>query len=153
MSKAAKSVVHSTFSIEREYPAAPERVFDAFKDPAKKRLWFAEGDGFEVERYDVDFRVGGLEHGSFRFQGGPLITNDTLYQDIVPNSRIVIAYSMAMEGKPFSCSLATMEFIPTAKGTNLIYTEQGAFLDGADSAAAREEGCRGLLEVLAKYVN
>ena len=40
------SVTHSTFVIERSYPTTPERVFAAFADPAKKRRWLAEGEGF-----------------------------------------------------------------------------------------------------------
>lgn len=30
-------VAHGLFSIERTYPASPERVFEAFRDPVKKR--------------------------------------------------------------------------------------------------------------------
>ena len=30
-------VAHGSFSIERAYPASPERVFAAFRDPVKKR--------------------------------------------------------------------------------------------------------------------
>jgi hypothetical protein len=64
---AEPSVIHSTFAIERSYPATPERVFAAFADPAKKRRWFVEGDHHEVEHYQMDFRVGGKERARIRF--------------------------------------------------------------------------------------
>ncbi len=103
--------------------------------PAAKRRWFAEGDGWKIETFDVDFRVGGYERSRFRFLDGPLVTNDTVYQDIVPDERIIIAYAMTIAEKPISCSLATIEFKPTGKGTRLVYTEQGAFLDKLDQVA------------------
>src|SRR5881409_3926450 len=106
-----QSVIHSTFVIERSYPATPERVFDAFADPTKKRRWFVEGDGHEVEHYEMDFRVGGKERARFRFKDGtPLkgiaLTNDTSYQDIVPSRRVVIASTMTLGEKRISASLA-----------------------------------------------
>jgi hypothetical protein len=42
----------------------------------------------------------------------------------------------------------TVEFKPAGVGTRLIYTEQGAFLDGYDDAGSREHGTRGLLDKL-----
>ena len=142
-------VAHGSFSIERAYPASPERVFDAFRDPVKKRRWFAEGAGCEVFQFDVDFRVGGSETSRFSF-GGPEITNDTQYQDIIDGRRIVITYRMTIGGKPLSVSLATMEFFPDGKGTRVTYTEQGAYFDSADSIPGREHGCTGLFERLAE---
>ncbi len=32
-------ITHGTFTIEKRYPHAPEKVFDAFSDPVKKRRW------------------------------------------------------------------------------------------------------------------
>lgn len=142
-------VAHGSFSIERSYPAAPERVFEAFRDPVKKRRWFAEGVAWEVYQFDVDFRVGGHETSRFSFRGGPEITNDTQYQNIIDNRRIVISYRMAIAGEPLSVSLATMEFIPEGSGTRLVYTEQGAYFDSADSIPGREHGCTALLMRLA----
>src|SRR5690606_16502804 len=104
------------------------------------------------ESFETDFRIGGFERSRFRFQGGPLITNDTVYQDIVPERRIIIAYSMTIGGNPISASLATMQFEPDGKRTRLILTEQDAFLDGHDDVGQREAGTRELLEALAKEV-
>lgn len=148
----ANPVVHASFTIERSYAASPARVFAAFADPAQKRRWFAEGEGWEVERFDVDFRVGGHERSRFRFQGGPPITNDSVYQVIQPNECIILAYAMAIDGTPLSGSLLTMEFVPEGTGTKLVFTEQGAYLDGKDGPINREKGSRELLETLAKML-
>lgn len=143
-----RSVTHATFTIERTYDAPPARVFNAFADPAAKRRWFAEGEGWTVEEFAVDFRVGGYERSGFRYRGGPLIRNDTVYQDIVPDQRIIIAYTMTVGENPISASLATMQFEPAGAGARLTFTEQGAFLDGYDDPAQREKGTSGLLDAL-----
>jgi uncharacterized protein YndB with AHSA1/START domain len=74
---------------------------------------------------------------------------NTTYLDIVPNRRIVLAYTMAMGDQRFSASLATFEFLRSDKGTDLIFTEQAAFFEGADGPKMREDGWRQLLEQLA----
>src|ERR1700730_6731232 len=125
-----QSVIHSTFVIERSYPATPERVFNAFADPAKKRRWFVEGDHHEVEHYELDFRVGGKERARFRFkEGTPLkgiaCTNETSYQELVPNRGVVFASSISVGGKRISASLGTIEFLPSETGTDPSFTHQG----------------------------
>jgi hypothetical protein len=57
---------------------------------------------------------------------------------------------MTAGDKRMTSSLATIELLPAGKGTDLIFTEQSAFSDGAHSAKEREEGYRGLLEQLGK---
>ncbi|MGO9839335.1 MAG: SRPBCC family protein [Polyangiaceae bacterium] len=150
-------VVHSTFAIKRNYAASPTRVFAAFADKATKRRWFLEGKGSEVDEFTTDFRVGGREQSRFRFKGGPdgapsagtAISNDTTYQDIVPDRRIVFAYTMTVGGKRISASLATVELVPSGDGTRLTFTEQAAFFEGADGPQRREEGWGALLQNLA----
>jgi uncharacterized protein YndB with AHSA1/START domain len=103
----------------------------------------------------MDFRVGGSERTRFRATEstalkGTALTNQTSYQDIVPNRRVVFAYTMALGDKRISASLVTIEFLPNERGTDLIFTEQGAFFEGADGPKMREEGWRQLLEELGK---
>lgn len=147
-----RSVTHATFTIERVYDATPALVFKANSDQAIKRRWFAEGEGFSVQKYELDFRVGGLEICRFRYGEGEPMTYDATFQDIVPNERIICAYSMTIGGKRISSSLATTQLRPEGQTTRLIFTEQGAYLDGHDNVKEREEGSRGLLEALAKEV-
>ena len=149
----AHSVEHGTFVIERRYDFAPATVFRAFADPAAKRKWFVEGEGWTIDSYEADFRVGGTERSRFRFGDGAPMGNDTVYMDIVADRRIVIAYSMLTGDTPFSASLATIEFLADGAGTKLVYTEQAAFLDGKDQVKDREEGCRWLFEALATHLD
>jgi uncharacterized protein YndB with AHSA1/START domain len=150
---AEQSVIHNTFMIERSYPVTPERVFAAFADPAKKRRWFAEGHHHDVEQFEVDFRVGGVERSRYRFREGTpfpgvAMTSDGTYQDIVADQRIVIASTMAIGDKRIASSLVTFEFLPTKSGTDLIFTHQAAFFEGADGPAMRQEGWRKILDKL-----
>jgi uncharacterized protein YndB with AHSA1/START domain len=147
------SVVHDTFVIERSFPVAPEKVFSAFADARKKRRWFAEGEGHEIEEFKSDFRVGGTEQLRYRFKEGTpfpgvALTNEGRYQDIVPNQRIVTASTMSLGDKRISASLVTVELLQTDKGTDLICTHQGTFFEGSDGLRMREAGWRKLLNHL-----
>lgn len=148
-------VSHGTFVIERSFAQGPERVFAAFSDPAKKRKWFAESKGMDLESHDLDFRAGGSEVTNSRFkEGSPFpgvaMTNHSTYLDIVPGERIVFAYTMTIGANRISASLATIELVAAESGTKLLFTEQGAYFPGADGPAMREHGWGKLLEALAK---
>src|SRR5437773_10722135 len=108
------SVTHATFSVERVFDFSPAEVFAAYADPAARRRWFVEGEGWDVETCELDFRQGAGEHSTFRFRGGPLIRNDTTYLDIVENSRFVFAYTMLVGEARISASLGTVELIAEA---------------------------------------
>jgi uncharacterized protein YndB with AHSA1/START domain len=80
--------------------------------------------------------------------GGPNHFYNAIYQDIVPNERIVLTYDMHLDKTLISVSLLTLEFKAEGKGTKLVLTEQDAFLDGFDNVASREKGTQDLLDNL-----
>lgn len=143
-----RSVVHSTFVLERVYPAAPGKVYFALSDPAAKKRWFVDPDNPMPSRHEMDFRVGGKEVNAGCPSDGQMHFYNAVYQDIVPNRRIVYSYELLFGETRVSVSLATIELIPEGSGTRLILTEQGAFFDGIDTPATREHGTGELLDAL-----
>ncbi|MGP4041055.1 SRPBCC family protein [Gracilibacillus sp. D59] len=141
------SVLHETFIIEREFALPPEQVFAAWSDSELKSQWFSKPDRFE-------FKVGGREKNKGGPPDGPIFHFEAVYQEIVANQRIIYTYTMDQGETRISVSNVTVEFHSSEKGTQLIYTEQGAFIDGYDKPSIREHGTgvmlNNLVEVLAK---
>lgn len=143
-----RSATHATFVIARSYDASPATVFAAWATPEAKGSWFVGPEAWEKSDHALDFRVGGRERVSGGPPGGPVHVYNAVYQDIVPDHRIVVSYDMHLDKTRISVSLATVEFKPEATGTRMVYTEQGVFLDGYDDAGQREQGTQGLLDQL-----
>ena len=143
-----RSVVHSTFVIERVYPVAPAKVYFALSDPAAKKRWFFDPDNPMPSRHEMDFRVGGREVNAGCPSDGQMHFFNAVYQDIVPNRRIVYSYELLFGETRVSVSLTTIELVAEGEGTRLIMTEQGAFFDGHDTPATREHGTGELLDAL-----
>jgi uncharacterized protein YndB with AHSA1/START domain len=152
-----RTVTHSTFVIERSYNFSPGHVFSAFSDSTKKRRWYAAGRSVQLEEFEMDFRPGGHDRVLYRFPegspfpGAPLLY-ETTYLDVVPDRRITFAYAMSIGSQCVSASLGTFEFLPSEKGTELIFTEQGAYFENSGGQQMREEGWRNLLDRLAEYL-
>lgn len=147
-----RNATHAIFVIEREYAHSPAKVFAAYADPAKKSKWFG-GPPEWHSTHALDFRVGGKEISAGGPAGGVPHKMSGEYWDIVDNERIVMAYEMHLGETRISVSLGTTEFKPSAAGTTLTYTEQGAYLDGYDDAGQREHGTRELLGQLEAFLN
>ncbi|MCU1528626.1 MAG: hypothetical protein JWP75_2389 [Frondihabitans sp.] len=142
---------HETFVLERDYPVPPARVYDAFATVEGRRAWFAPSEDGRVYDYSLDFREGGAEHlegdhGDQRF------TYDAVFQNLVPDKRIVYSYDMHFDGVKISFSMATVELLPTDDGasTHLKLTEHGAYFENLDRPTERPEGTESLLDALGR---
>jgi uncharacterized protein YndB with AHSA1/START domain len=145
-----RSVTHNTFVIERTFAAAPARVFAAFADIDAKKKWF-ERPARVGPLTRTPWTSVGRETSVGGPKGGPQSSFAALYQDIIPDERIIYTYEMRMDDTRISVSLASIELFPAGKGgTRLVLTEHGAYLDGHDNGSQREQGTRALMEQLAR---
>jgi uncharacterized protein YndB with AHSA1/START domain len=146
-------VVHSTFVIERRYPAPVERVFAAFADPALRRKWYADGGRHELVAFESDLRPGG--ESRLRYKLGPEtpfpgieIAADERFHDVVDNRRIVSAQVMSLGGRNITSALLTIELTPSDGGTLMTCTHQGAFFENSGGPEMREQGWNDLFDRL-----
>ncbi len=146
------TVVNESWTVVRDYPHPPAAVFAAWADPAVKVRWFDLSEN-AASTYRSEFRIGGRESFSSPPGTSPYATYDAEYRDIVPDERIVTTYEMTLDGRRVSVSVATVTFAGIATGTHLTYVEQGAFLDGLDSAGSRGGGVTTQLDRLAALLS
>jgi uncharacterized protein YndB with AHSA1/START domain len=145
------TIVHETIALERHYDATPERVFRAFADAEAKAMWFPGPEDWSVQGEGTfDFREGGLETSAAGPVGREPYYYTARYHDIVPNQRIIFNYEMSHAGRRLSVSVQSVELFPDNRGTRLVLTDQGAYLDGLDDARKRRGGIERQLDLLTK---
>ncbi len=135
---------HAHFTLVRDIPQPPARVWGAFADHELKKRWFgARSDLYDITEHTFDFRPGGEERQVGRWHSG--MTSD------FRGRRITYVYEMVVNDWKMSVSLATIEIEPHGDGTRLTVTEQGVFFgeDGAKNAAGRKKGTEGILDGIA----
>ncbi|MFF1822552.1 SRPBCC family protein [Kribbella sp. NPDC058245] len=137
------AVTHSTFTLERRYPAPVEQVFEAWANPEARKRWMAQG-----AEHSQDFTVGGLEVvKGFDGEGRPL-TYEARYAEIVPNERIITTSTLRAGSQLSTTSVTSVEFQPDGTETVLVLTEHGAYLPGQEQPEWREQGTAQQLDTL-----
>lgn len=119
--------------VAQRYSASPERVFDAWLDPAMASAWLFATASHPIARAEIDARVG----GSFRFvdrRNGDEIEYTGEYLEIVRPRRLVFALSM--ENSPKVVTRVIAEIAPLKQGCELTLTHDGV----PPGVAARTEG-------------
>lgn len=156
--KVEPKVVHATCVVERSFSKPAGAVFAALSDPSKVRRWMAGEEHSELLEFHCEFREGGAQLLKYKMGpetpiAGALITNEIRFQHIVRDERIVTASTMKMGDRIFSASQVTFDLVPTDMGTDMIITHQGAFFEGSDGPAMREQGWNVLADNLVSVVS
>ena len=149
-----RRLARAGFTLTRDYPVPPERVWSAFATEAEKLQWYGAPDAIEPGEWVFDFRVGGRDVAEGRFHHGPVTRYEATYTDIVEPERIVTTYDMWIDGVHMSTSVASFELERTAEGTRFTHAEHGVFFDAFSADGPnREAGSRGLLDALGRHLS
>ena len=140
-----RTVTHATFAVERSYAVPPARVFEAWADPVAKARWFG-GDDWD---HELDFSVGGREVSTGTMEGTSLHLRRPLSGHRPGRADRLLVRSAHGRGPDLGLA-GDGRAHAGGEGTKLVFTEQGAFLDGLDDPSQRENGTGSLLDALGK---
>jgi uncharacterized protein YndB with AHSA1/START domain len=124
---------------ERRIAAPPERVFDAFTDPAGQRAFYGNDDAGWIVESRCDLRVGGVWSISFGPSRGELYHHRHVFEAIERPHRILMTTTETrLDGSSFD---TTVEFTFAPRGAGTLMTMVHA---GFPTEALRDEHTRGL---------
>jgi uncharacterized protein YndB with AHSA1/START domain len=137
-------ITHSTFTLERRFPASVERVFQAWGNPEARRRWMAQG-----AEHSQNFVVGGLETVKGADGEGRALAYEARYAEIVLNERILTTSTLHTEDRLSTVSVTSIEFRAEDGDTRVVLTEHGIYLAGQEQPEWREHGTAQQLDTLA----
>ena len=139
-----KAKARSTVQVSRHFNAAPDRVFDAWLDPASARQWlFATPEG-RMQRVDIDARVG-ARFTVIERRDGQDVEHRGSFVELDRPRRLAFDFSVPQ----FSSELTRVSITIEAQGKacELTLIHEGVLPDYAESTA---EGWKTMLEGLAR---
>lgn len=122
-----------SLTLIRHLAAPPERVFDAWLDPAQaRRFLFATPDG-EMTRVEIDPRVGG-EAVIVERRGDIEALHRLRYEAIERPRRLVFLFAAGVAGGPMpgEWTRVTITLAPDGAGALLTLTHDGVWTDYED---------------------
>lgn len=135
--------------IERIFDAPRELVFRVWTRPEHLMKWWGPKD-YTAIGIEQDFRVGGTYRYGMRSASGHEAWKSGVYQEIVPNERIVMTFRWD-DGAYGVDNLVTITFLTMASGRTLFRFHQARFqtVEGRNDHIA---GWSSLFDKLATYL-
>lgn len=135
--------------IERILAAPRELVFRVWTDPKHLMKWWGPRD-YETIDFQQDFRVGGTYRAGIRAPDGRENWKSGVYQEIVPNERIVMTFKWDDDAWGVD-NIITVSFLSLASGRTMLRFHQAPFktLEARDSHIG---GWSGLFDKMGAYL-
>lgn len=134
-----------TVSLSRKIAAPPEAVFDAWLDPESVGQWLFATSGGEMERIEIDARVGGRFRIAER-RDGQLAEHHGEYLALDRPRRLVFEFWTSLSEER---TRITIGIAPAEGGSLLTLTHEGVWADWAEKT---REGWTMIVEGLARRI-
>ncbi|HYD17238.1 MAG TPA: SRPBCC family protein [Patescibacteria group bacterium] len=136
----------TTIRVQRSFLAKPEKIYDAWLDPAiARKFLFATPDG-EMQRVDIDAKEGGgfviIER-----RGAQDVEHHGTYEKLARPQRIVFTFTASPS--PDVATRVSIDIMPDGNGSAVTVTHEGV---PAGYAQKTEEGWTKILNGLAAAV-
>ena len=118
--------------VTRHFTAAPERVFDAWLDPATAGRWLFATPTGQMVRVEIEPRVGGRFIFTDR-RDGQDVEHVGEYLEIDRPRRLVFSFGVPLYSAEMT--RVTIEIAPTETGCDLTLTHEGVLPDYAERTA------------------
>ena len=144
---ATQTATKPSLTIKRRFNAPPAKVFAAWTDPEKVKLWMGPGE-MKAAHVESDPRTGGRYRWVMRAPSGEEHDVSGVYREVIANEKLV--FTWAWKSAPERESLVTLVLKPDGDGTLLTLTHE-QFAD-EDTRNGHEQGWNSSLDKLEKFV-
>ena len=136
-----------SLTLKRRLKAPPAKVFAAWTDPEKVKVWMGPG-GAKVLRAECDARLGGRFRWVMQAPDGETHDVSGVYREVVTNEKLV--FTWAWKGTPERESLVTVLLKPDGDGTLLTLMHEQFFDE--DTRDSHQGGWNGALDKMEKLL-
>ncbi len=144
---ATQTATKPSLTLKRRFKAPPAKVFAAFADPEKVRLWMGPGE-MKAVIAESDTRTGGRYRWVMQAPNGEQHDVGGVYREVVPNRKLV--FTWAWKSTPERESLVTVEIKPDGEGSLLTLTHEQFFDE--DARDRHQGGWNGALDKMEKLL-
>ena len=134
-----------SLTLKRRLKAPPAKVFAAFADPEKVKLWMGPGE-VKALIAETDTRTGGRYRWLMQAPNGEQHDVSGVYREVIPNQKLV--FTWAWKSTPERESLVTVEIKPDGDGSLLTLTHEQFFDE--DARDRHQGGWNGALDKMEK---
>jgi len=133
-----------TVRVQRRFKAEPERVFDAWLEPASARLWMFATPTGQMQRVDIDGRVG--QHFTvIERRDGQDVEHVGTYVEVESPRRLAFDFKVPQFSN--DSTRVSIDIAPKDAGSELTLTHEGVLADYAERTA---QGWKTMLDGLAE---